>query len=367
MNNKYRPYTLIAELTYRCPLHCPYCSNPSDLAEYGKEIDTDTWIRVFQEAEELGVFQLNLTGGEPLLRDDLELLVERARRLDLYTNLITSGVPLTFERLTRLRERGLDSVQISIQSTRGAVSDRLAGTPAFNRKLDAMRWATSLRLPLTLNVVLHRENIAEIEEFIALAEHVAADRLELANTQYLGWALKNRDALLPTREHIKWARTVAAESKTRLRRRMEVVFVTPDYYTEYPKSCMEGWGRRFIVVNPEGLALPCHLAHTIPGLQFERVTQHRLADIWRRSSGFNRFRGEEWLPDPCRTCDRRAIDFGGCRCQAFHLMGDAGLPDPACTLAPGHHVIESARAQARRSVGIPVLFEHRTGPGHSSR
>lgn len=365
MNNEYRPYTLIAELTYRCPLHCLYCSNPSERSEHGKEIDAGTWIRVFHEAEELGVVQLNLTGGEPLLRGDLELLVEGARQLDLYTNLITSGVPLTFERLSRLRAMGLDSVQISIQSTRRSVSDRLAGMPSFSRKLDAMRWATSLDLPLTLNVVLHRENIAEIEELIALAEYVSAERLELANTQYLGWALKNRDALLPTREQIEWARTVAAKARARLRGTMEIVFVTPDYYTEHPKSCMDGWGRRFVVVNPEGLALPCHQAHTIPGLRFEHVTHRRLADIWRHSPGFNRFRGEEWLPDPCRTCSRRAMDFGGCRCQAFHLMGDAGLPDPACSLAPGHHVIESARAQAGRSVGIPVLFEHRTGPGHS--
>jgi pyrroloquinoline quinone biosynthesis protein E len=259
----------------------------------------------------------------------------------------------------------LDSVQISVQSTRRTVSDRLAGTPSFSRKFNAMRWARLLDLPLTLNVVLHRENIAEIEELIALAERVSADRLELANAQYLGWALKNRDALLPAREQIEQARTVAVEAKARLRGTMEVVFVTPDYYAEYPKSCMDGWGRRFIVVNPEGLALPCHLAHTIPGLQFERVTQRRLMDIWHHSSGFNRFRGEEWLPDPCRTCDRRAIDFRGCRCQAFYLLGDAGLTDPACVLAPGHHVIESARAQTGRSVGVPVLFEHRTGPGHA--
>jgi PqqA peptide cyclase len=367
MNNEYRPYTLIAELTYRCPLHCPYCSNPSDLAAHGNEIDADTWIRVFHEAEELGVVQLNLTGGEPLLRDDLELLVEEARKLDLYTNLITSGIPLTFERLSRLRALGLDSVQISIQSSRQSVSDRIAGTSSFSRKLDAMRWATSLELPLTLNVVLHRENISEIEEFIDLAERISADRLELANTQYLGWALKNRVALLPTRAQIEQARTVAAAAKARLRGQMEVLFVTPDYYTEYPKSCMDGWGRRFIVVNPEGLALPCHLAHTIPGLRFEHVTQHPLMDIWHHSSGFNRFRGDEWLSDPCRTCERRAIDFGGCRCQAFHLIGDAGMPDPACSLVPGHDVIESARTQAVRGAGIPVLFEHRTGQRHSSR
>ena len=361
--NEHRPYTLIAELTYRCPLRCPYCSNPRDFAEHGNEIDSDTWIRVFNEAEELGVVQLNLTGGEPLLRDDLEPLVEGARKLELYTNLITSGIPLTSERLSRLRTVGLDSVQISIQSTRSSVSDRIAGAPSLNRKLDAMQWVTSLGLPLTMNVVLHRENISEIEELIALAERVSADRLELANTQYLGWALRNRAALLPTHEQIERARTVAAEAKTRLRGRMEVLFVTPDYYAEYPKSCMEGWGRRFIVVNPEGLALPCHLAHTIPGLRFEHVTQRRLADIWHHSTGFNRFRGEEWLPDPCRTCERRAIDFGGCRCQAFHLIGDAGMADPACSLAPGHDHIESARTEAGRTAGIPVLFDYRTGRG----
>lgn len=367
MNNVHRPYTLIAELTYRCPLRCPYCSNPWDLAEHGNEIDTGTWLRIFHEAEELGVVQLNLTGGEPLLRDDLELLIEGAGKLDLYTNLITSGMPLTSERLSRLCTAGLDSVQISIQSTSSSLSDRIAGAPSFSRKLDVMQWVTSLGLPLTMNVVLHRENISEIEEIIALAERVSADRLELANTQYLGWALKNRAALLPTREQIERARTVAAEAKVRLRGRMEVLFVMPDYYSEHPKSCMEGWGRRFIVVNPEGLALPCHLAHTIPGLSFEHVTQRRLADIWHHSAGFNRFRGEDWLPDPCRTCDRRAVDFGGCRCQAFHVVGNAGMTDPACSLAPGHDHIESARAQAGRTTGFPVLFEYRTGRGYSSR
>ena len=367
MSNEYRPYTLIAELTYRCPLRCPYCSNPLDLAEHGNEIDTDTWLRVFHEAEELGVVQLNLTGGEPLLRDDLELLIEGAGKLGLYTNLITSGITLTLERLSRLLALGLASVQISIQSTRSSVSDRIAGTPSFKRKLDAMRWVTSLGLPLTMNVVLHRENISEIEGIIALAERVSADRLELANTQYLGWALKNRAALLPTREQIELARSVAAEAKARLRGRMEVLFVTPDYYSQYPKPCMEGWGRRFIVINPEGLALPCHLAHTIPGLRFEPVTQRRLADIWHHSAGFNRFRGDDWLlPDPCRTCERRALDFGGCRCQAFHVMGDAGMTDPACSLAPGHGYIEEARDQAGRTTGIPVLFEYRTGRGFSS-
>jgi pyrroloquinoline quinone biosynthesis protein E len=366
MNNQPRPYTLIAELTYRCPLHCPYCSNPRDLAERLNEIDTDTWLRVFHEAEELGVVQLHLTGGEPLLRDDLELLIEEARKLGLYTNLITSGIPLTFRRLSRLCTLGLNGVQVSIQSATSSVSDRIAGVPSFTRKLDAMQWVTSLGLPLTMNVVLHRENISEMKEFIALAELVSANRLELANAQYLGWAYKNRSALLPTRQQISWARTIAAEAKARLRGKMEVLFVTPDYYTEYPKSCMEGWGRRFIVVNPEGLALPCHLAHTIPGLSFEAVTKSRLADIWNHSAGFNRFRGDKWLPDPCKSCERRTIDFGGCRCQAFHVLGDAGMTDPACSLASSHHHIESARTEADRTIGIPVHFEYRTVRGFSS-
>lgn len=367
MSHEHRPYTLIAELTYRCPLRCPYCSNPLDYAEQAGEIDTDTWLRVFHEAEELGVVQLNLTGGEPLLREDLELLVEGASKFDLYTNLITSGIPLTFERLARLRELGLNSVQVSLQSTRPSISDRIAGSPSFNRKLEAMQWVTSLELPLTMNVVLHRDNISEIEDIVALAERVSADRLELANAQYLGWALKNRAALLPAHEQIEAARTIAADARERLRGNMEVVFVTPDYYAAYPKSCMEGWGRRFIVVNPEGFALPCHLAHTIPGLHFDNVTRRGLADIWRHSSGFNRFRGDGWLPDPCRSCDRRATDFGGCRCQAFHVTGDAGATDPACSLAPAHDSIEPVRVQASLTAGMPVLFEYRTGRGSRPR
>jgi pyrroloquinoline quinone biosynthesis protein E len=361
MSNEYRPYTLIAELTYRCPLHCPYCSNPLDSAGRGDEIDTDTWLRVFQEAEALGVVQVNLTGGEPLLRDDLEPLMERASRLDLYTNLITSGIPLTFERLSRLKACGLNSAQVSIQSTIQSESDRIAGAASFRRKLEAMRWVKALELPLTMNVVLHRDNIGEVAELIALAERVSADRLELANAQYLGWALKNRAALLPTCEQIERARAIAGDARVRLRGTMDVLFVTPDYYSRYPKSCMDGWGRRFILVNPEGLALPCHLAQTLPGLRFENVTQHRLEDIWHHSSSFNQFRGSDWLPDPCRTCERRTIDFGGCRCQAFHVAGNAGATDPACVLSPHHGRIESAGRQASRLAGVPILFDYRTG------
>ena len=363
MNNEYRPYTLIAELTYRCPLRCPYCSNPLGYADQGNEIDTDTWLRVLQEAEALGVVQLNLTGGEPLLRKDLESIIEKASQLELYTNLITSGIPLTFERLSRFAALGLNGVQVSIQSSRPTESDRIAGAPSFHRKFEVMQWVASLELPLTLNVVLHRDNIVEIGELIALAERVSADRLELANAQYLGWALKNRGALLPTREQIETARTIAADARKRLRGSMDVLFVTPDYYSVYPKSCMDGWGRRFIVVNPEGLALPCHLAHTLPGLRFDNVTTRDLADIWHHSDGFNQFRGDGWLPDPCRSCDRHTTDFGGCRCQAFHVTGNAGATDPACSLSSDHGFIESARNQVSLSAGVPILFEYRTGRG----
>ena len=355
MNTGLRPYTLVAELTYRCPLRCPYCSNPVDWARRRKELDTATWRRVFQEAEDLGVVQLNLTGGEPLLRDDLEQLIEAARQLDLYTNLITSGIPLTRARLERFRALGLDNVQISVQDATAAASDRIAGYASFEKKLEVSRWVKELGMPLTLNTVLHRENLDRVPEVIALAERMRADRLELANTQYLGWALVNRRVLLPTREQLERARAAAATARQRLRGRMEILFVTPDYYAEYPKSCMEGWGRRFLVVSPEGLALPCHAAHTVPGLEFENVRDRALSAIWSDSPGFNAFRGEEWMPEPCRSCDRRTRDFGGCRCQAYHLTGDAAATDPVCTLAPTHGLIEAARAEVAAG-GAPLRY-----------
>ena len=347
MTEEPRPYTLVAELTYRCPLRCVYCSNPRDFARHGDALGTDDWLRVFREAEALGVVQLNLTGGEPLLRDDLEPLVEGARTLDLYTNLITSGVPLTRERLARLKAAGLDNVQVSIQDVTAAGSERIAGHRSFERKLEVARWVKALGLPLTVNVVLHRENLDHIAEVIALAESLAADRLELANTQYLGWALANRRMLLPTREQLDAAREVAREARRRLRGRMEVLFVTPDYYTDLPKACMDGWGRRFLVVTPDGLVLPCHAAHTLPGLSFDNARERPLAEIWQHSAGFQAFRGEAWMPEPCRSCERRTLDFGGCRCQAYHLTGDATATDPACSLAPAHALIEAARAQAQ--------------------
>jgi pyrroloquinoline quinone biosynthesis protein E len=349
VSGEFRPYTLIAELTYRCPLRCPYCSNPVDWARRRKELDTPTWLRVLREAEDLGVVQLNLTGGEPLVRDDLELLIEGARQLDLYTNLITSGIPLTRARLEGFRARGLDNVQVSIQDVTAQASDRVAGYASFEKKLEVCRWVKALGMPLTLNIVLHRENLDHVPDMIALAERMCADRLELANTQYLGWALVNRRALLPTREQLDRARAAAADARRRLLGRMEILFVTPDYFGEYPKTCMDGWGRRFMVISPEGLVLPCHAAHTLPELTFENVRDRALAAIWSDSPGFTAFRGEAWMPEPCRSCSRRTIDFGGCRCQAYHLTGDAAATDPVCTLAPTHGLIDAARAEAAAS------------------
>ncbi len=361
MSESLRPYTLVAELTYRCPLRCVYCSNPLDYGRHDRELDTATWVRVFREAEDLGVVQLNLSGGEPLVRDDLEALIEEARRLDLYTNLITSGIPLRRERLARFRTLGLDSVQISVQDTVAAASDRIAGRRSFDRKLVVAGWVKELGFPLTLNTVLHRENLDRVDQVVALAERLGADRLELANTQYLAWALTNRAALLPTREQLEHARAVATEARARLRGRMEVLFVTPDYYTDLPKACMDGWGRRFIVVSPDGLALPCHAAHTLPDLEFESVTDRPLGEIWRDSRGFRAFRGEMWMPEPCRSCDRRETDFGGCRCQAFHLTGNPAATDPVCRFSPDHGLIEMAREVAVNARPVPFIYRSAHG------
>ncbi|HEU4368172.1 MAG TPA: pyrroloquinoline quinone biosynthesis protein PqqE [Methylomirabilota bacterium] len=359
MSDEPRPYTLVAELTYRCPLRCVYCSNPLDWARHDDGLATDDWLRVFREAEDLGVVQLNLTGGEPLLRADLEALVEEARRLDLYTNLITSGVPLTRERLAGLKARGLDNVQVSIQDVTAAASDRIAGLRSFERKLEVARWVKGLGLPLTLNTVLHRDNLDHVDAVIALAESLAADRLELANTQYLGWALPNRAALLPAPAQIDRARETARAARRRLQGRMEVLFVTPDYYAEFPKACMDGWGRRFLVVAPDGLVLPCHAAHTLPGLVFDNARTRSLADIWQASAAFGAFRGEAWMPEPCRSCERRTLDFGGCRCQAFHLTGNAAATDPACSLSPDHGLIERARREALEPARATLTYRAR--------
>ena len=327
--------------------------------KYPDRLSTDDWLRVFREAEALGVLQVNLSGGEPLLRADLAALVGGASQLNLYVNLITSGIPVTRDKLTELRDAGLNSVQVSIQDTQSEASDRIAGKTSFDNKIQVAKWVKELGLPLTLNFVLHRSNLDRVNEMVELAENLAADRLELANTQYLAWALVNRNQLLPTREQLNHARQSAMLAKERLKGKMEILFVLPDYYSDAPKACMSGWGRRYIVVRPDGLVMPCHLAHTIRGLEFENVLQRAMRDIWHDSQAFQAFRGNAWMPEPCRSCDRQTIDFGGCRCQAYHLTGDARIADPACSLSPEHSKILAAREGAEEFV-VPIEFVYRS-------
>jgi pyrroloquinoline quinone biosynthesis protein E len=349
-----RPYTLIAELTYRCPLSCAYCSNPLELGSHTAELTTDDWARVFVEAAALGVLQVNLTGGEPLVRGDLEALVAAARKSDLYVNLITSGIPADADRLARLAAAGLDSLQLSVQDSDPHGAAWIAGRDDSEAKMKTAAATRALGLPLTLNVVLHRGNIARVPDFVALAERLGAARLELANTQYLGWALHNREALLPSRAAVDEARRIALAARDRLRGKMEILFVRPDYYADRPRACMDGWARRYLVVTPDGIALPCHQAQEIASLGWENVRTRSLGDIWNDGLGFRAFRGEAWMPAPCRTCDEREIDFGGCRCQAFALLGDAAATDPACALAPRHDLVVAARAQAERGAAAPA-------------
>lgn len=351
-----RPYTLIAEVTYRCPLHCAYCSNPADLKAHGAEIATEDWLRVIDEAADLGVVQMHFTGGEPLARQDLEALVARARERDLYTNLVTSGVPLDRERLVRLAAAGIDHVQLSVQAPERETSEKVAGYDAFDRKLEVAAWVKEIGLPLTVNVVMHRANLDAIEDVLALAERLKADRLELANAQWQGFALQNRAALMPSFAQLANAQEVALAAKERLHGVMDVLFVKPDYFSEWPRACMDGWGRRFIQVIPDGTVVPCHQATSITRLTFDKVTAKSLGEIWEHSPALNAFRGEGWMQEPCRSCERKSIDFGGCRCQAFALTGDAAATDPACKLSPVHSLVTEAKAERG---GVRFLYRGR--------
>jgi pyrroloquinoline quinone biosynthesis protein E len=350
-----RPYALVAELTYRCPLSCGYCSNPLELARHADELDTAAWARVFADAAALGVLQVNLTGGEPLVRGDLEPLVAAAHARELYVNLITSGIPADPERLAALKAAGLASVQLSVQDVDPRGAAWIAGRDDLEAKRATAAAARALGLPLTLNVVLHRGNIARVPAFVALAEELGAERLELANTQYLGWALANRDALLPSAAAVAEARELARAARDRLRGKIEILFVLPDYYADRPRGCMDGWARRYIVVTPDGIALPCHQALSIKSLTFESVRDRPLDELWRDGAGFRAFRGDAWMPSPCRDCDERHRDFGGCRCQAFALTGDAAATDPACALSPQHDLVRVARDGANAArVDTPI-------------
>ncbi|AFY87999.1 MAG: PqqA peptide cyclase [Chroococcidiopsis cubana SAG 39.79] len=343
-----RPLTLIAELTYRCPLSCPYCSNPLNYHDkhYRQELATDDWLRTIRQARNLGVWQLGFSGGEPLLRQDLEVLVKAAAQVELYTTLVTAGTLLTLERATQLCHAGLNHIQISIQDSRAAQSDYLAGIRCFEQKLAAARIVKDLGLPLTLNFVLHRQNIERLEEMLELCEQLQADRVELAQTQYYGWALHNRAALLPTPQQLERAAQIVAVAKKSRICPMGILYVIPDYYEDYPKPCMGGWGRRALVVAPHGDVMPCQAASSIPEIEFANVRDRDLDWIWFESPAFNRFRGTDWMSEPCRSCDRAQIDFGGCRCQALLLTNNAAATDPVCHLSPHHDLVVTAREEA---------------------
>jgi pyrroloquinoline quinone biosynthesis protein E len=336
------PLALITEITHRCPLHCVYCSNPLELTSRKEELATTDWLRVFSEAAALGVLHLHLTGGEPLARPDLVELIVGARQSRLYVNLITSGIGLTRERLTQLVEAGLDHIQLSFQDSTEGHANWIAGTRAHAHKIEVARWIREHRIAFTTNLVVHRQNIDHLEEMVAALEALHPDRMEIAHAQYYGWALQNRSALLPTRAQLERAVAVVAAADERLRGKVRIDMVVPDYHARFPKACMGGWGRQLLLIDPAGRALPCHAAGVIPGMRFDNVREHSLDWIWQNSEAFQKFRGEDWMPEPCRSCDRRKEDFGGCRCQAFLLTGDASATDPVCELATLHHLIEDA-------------------------
>ncbi|HET7848248.1 MAG TPA: pyrroloquinoline quinone biosynthesis protein PqqE [Pseudolabrys sp.] len=342
-----RPLGLLAELTHRCPLGCPYCSNPLVLDERSDELDTETWARVFREAAGLGVLQVHLSGGEPAARRDLEQIVKAARDAQLYANLITSAVGITAERMRALADAGLDHVQISIQDSAEKSADHIAGYQgASSRKRALAAEVVKLGLPLTINMVVHRANIERIEPMVELALNLGATRIEIAHVQYYGWAMKNRAALMPTREQVERAVKDVEMLRQKHRGRIVIDAVVPDYYARFPKPCVGGWGRRSLNVTPAGRVLPCHAAEVIPGLEFWNVREHSLDDIWRKAPAFNAFRGDGWMREPCRSCAMKEKDFGGCRCQAFLIAGDARAADPVCHLSP-HHALVEELAQAR--------------------
>jgi pyrroloquinoline quinone biosynthesis protein E len=336
---------MLAELTHSCPLHCAYCSNPVALVAGTDELGTAEWVSAFAAAAALGVAQVHLSGGEPLRRRDLPELSAACADHGLYTNLITSGVGLSVERLAAL---AVDHVQLSVQDADPEGATRISGTRTWGHKVDAARAVKERGLPLTVNVVLHRHNLDRVEALVALAERMGADRLELAHTQYYGWARRNRDWLLPTAAQVRAADAVVADAAARLAGRIELAYVSPDLHTGVPKPCMDGWGRRQLTVTPSGDVLPCPVANLLPDLTVENLRDRPLGAIWYESESFNRFRGTEWMPQPCRSCPRRDLDFGGCHCQAYQFTGDAAVTDPACRYSPHRPLVEAVLGAAER-------------------
>lgn len=351
------PLSLIAELTHRCPLHCVYCSNPQDLTARSNELSTEQWSQVFQEAAELGVMQLDLTGGEPLARPDLAALIQSARAVGLYVNLITSGLPLDQNRLDELVAAGLDHFQLSFQGAREETANKVCGTKAHGHKLRVLDWLKSRRVGVTLNFVLHRNNLDQLAEMLALAESSSASRVEFAHVQYYGWAFANRGQLLPTREQLTHSMDFFKSAQERLRGKIRIEYVVPDYYAKFPKPCMGGWGRKVMLVTPSGNAMPCHVAAVIPGLRFENVKDRSVREIWESSDAFQKFRGEDWMQEPCKSCDRRSRDFGGCRCQALLLAGDAAATDPVCSLSPKRSKVDAIIAAIPASAAVPPIVK----------
>jgi pyrroloquinoline quinone biosynthesis protein E len=349
---------LLAELTHRCPLKCPYCSNPLDLERASAEMSTDEWKRLLDQAAALGVLQVHFSGGEPLARRDLVDLVRHAAQLDLYSNLITSGVLLTDEAIAALADAGVDHIQLSFQDSETRSAEVIGGyRGAQAKKIAAARRIKAAGLPLTTNFVIHRQNADRVAEMIALGESLGSSRIEIAHTQYYGWGLANRSALLPTRLQLDRATEAVAAARIRLKGAVTIDYVVPDYYAARPKACMGGWAQRFINITPSGKALPCHAAETLPDMNSPSVRETPLEAIWNSSDAFQRFRGTDWMPDPCRTCERREIDWGGCRCQALALTGDAGATDPACEKSPDHDVMLAAREAA----GAQAVWTPRSG------
>ena len=360
-----KPLWLLAELTYACPLQCPYCSNPLDFAKHKDELSTDDWIRVLRQARAMGAAQLGFSGGEPLVRQDLEVLIAEARKLGFYSNLITSGIGMDEKRIANFREAGLDHIQVSFQASSEELNNFIAGTDAFRHKVEMAKLVKKYEYPMVLCFVLHRRNIDQIGDVLELAVALEADYVELATTQYYGWAYYNREQLLPTREQLSRAEPIAHEYQNRMKGKMKIYYVVPDYYENRPKACMNGWGAVFLTIAPDGTALPCHAARQLPGLTFPNVKDHSVEWIWNESPGFNKFRGYEWMKEPCRSCPEKTKDFGGCRCQAYMLTGDPTNADPVCDLSPHHGVIldvieKTGRiAKEEKKVGVkPLLFRN---------
>ena len=364
------PRWLLAELTYKCPLQCPYCSNPLDYSKHSSEISTEDWKRVLTQARKMGAVQLGFSGGEPLTRQDLPELVQHARELGYYSNLITSGYGLTEEKIIQLKEAGLDHIQVSIQASTQELNDHLSGTESYHAKKQVAHLVKKHGYPMVLCVVIHRENIHQMTQILEMAEELGADYLELANTQYYGWAHKNRDLLLPTKEQFEEAEAIAQAFKEKVAGKMKIYYVIPDFHENRPKACMNGWGTTFLTIAPDGIALPCHSARDLPGLDCPSVNEHSIEDIWSHSKAFNFFRSDEWMKEPCRSCDEKDKDFGGCRCQAYILTGNMYNTDPVCSKSPEHHVIQEAIDAARSSAlsnnEKPLVFRNSKNSKHLS-